>query len=611
MTAIEIIKGKRVQTTLSMAMAVYAVLVMPDILKDYSEAYSFSNSIFSVIAFAGIFAVWQKNWINFEKRRFVISFLVGLFFSIFMVLGKNIYTTNGAYCFAVITWVQIFGINCLFTPLVDLVFRYISKVNDCKFLVPNKSRLSAKSLFFIIWALIFLAWIPPLLAAYPGVYGYDCIGQINYYRENHMYLHHPIAHTYLLGFCVVTLGEFLGSYEAGMCCYSIFQMLCLSATFSAMYSFYIAKRTPRVVGFAILALFMFLPANHLMSFAGTKDIFFAIFFALFVLILFMMVEKPELIKLPKYNILLILSSFMMIVFRNQGIYIFVATMIFSLFFFCKCKKNILIMLCAVLIISGVYNGPITKALGGIKANPLREMMSIPCVQLSRAALNNADNLTENELSMIKEYISDYEIYSYNAGISDAMKGSLDTERLKSNPMEFIKLWVKVGLKCPIDYFDAFARLTVGYWYPDMNYRDEQAYHPYWEYYPTGELVYYDPEKFLLLEQTPVKGMEWLDEYYYEITYENTYQKTPIFSMLYSSALPLWCLMLYMAYCIYEKKYRFLVPSGAIFVLMLTLLLGPVVLYRYIYPVCIVVPLMLASAINIKNKPLYSMTANHG
>ena len=231
---------------------------------------------------------------------------------------------------------------------------------------------------------------------------------------------------------------------------------------------------------------------------------------------------------------------------------------------------------------------------------IREMMSVPCVQLSRAMLYNDDELSENEKDLICEHIPDYSTYSFNPGISDLMKRSLDTDWIKENPIEFAKLWIKVGLKCPLTYIDAFARLTIGLWYPDMNYRDTGAYHPYWEYYSTGKLVRFDENKYLILKQNPVNGFEWLNKIYYKLSYENSYQSVPVISMLFSSGFAVWCLLLFIAICIYRKKYRHLFPAAFITGLLLTLMLGPVVLLRYVYPIIISVPLLFASSVNFED-----------
>ena len=55
----------------------------------------------------------------------------------------------------------------------------------------------------------------------------------------------------------------------------------------------------------------------------------------------------------------------------------------------------------------------------------------------------------------------------------------------------------------------------------------------------------------------------------------------------------WMVFLYIAWCFYQRKYRYLVPASFLVALWLTLLLGPVVLYRYVYPIVMSVPLLIS------------------
>lgn len=589
------LKEKHLFNLISIIFALTATITTPFILKENME-YSLSNSLFSVVLFIGYYVISKKALENFEKRLSVTALITGFVFDVFMVLGRNIYVTNGSGLAEVATWLSVLGMLPIFYASTLLVIKYLPKLN-CNFITDNAEK--KKSTFFVIWSIIFGAWIPALLASYPGMYGYDSIYQIRDYLADNVWLNHPPMHTYLLSLCVVDLGRVLGSHEAGMLCYSIIQMLCLSATFATIYTVYIRARAAKLVRRIVLLIFMFLPTNAIMSFSATKDVLFSAFFALAVMLLLLLAEKPDLIKSIKYDISLCLIFFMIAVWRNQGLYVILLTFIVAILFMWRYKKYIFAVFTTSILLILFYSNFICPWLGFREANSIREMMSVPCVQLSRAMLYNEDELTKEECRLIKEYVPDYEAYSYNSGISDLMKKTLATERIQDNPMEFIKLWIKVGVKCPITYIDAFARLTIGYWYPDMNYRDVQAFHPYWEYYSTGILYNFDEEKYLLLDQAPVKGFEWLHKEFYELSYENDYQSIALVSLLFSSGLSVWLVIFYIAVSIYRKEYKYLVPASFAFTFILTLLLGPVVLYRYIYPIILTCPMLLVSLISFK------------
>lgn len=574
---------------LCLAFAFMASLCTPYVLKDKLVNFSLNNSIFSIFVFVGYYILFQYSIKYLKKLMAFFVFFLGFIFSTFMVFGKNIYTTGSANILQLKTWLLILVFLPVFSALVVLCFHYLPML--CRENQLEETGTANKKRFFIVWLLIFLAWIPILLASYPGVYGYDSIYQINYYLSGEFSLHHPIIHSYILGFFIITVGNLLGGYEIGMCCYSVFQMLCLSATLSILYTYYISKKCNRVFGVGVLLVFMFLPTNPIMAMSATKDILFSAFIALAVMFLLMISENPERLKSVKFDIALTAVFILVSIFRNQGKYIVIVTFVLSLFLLWKYKKQLLAMLVAFVVLLGIYNGPVTDALNGVPANPIREMMSIPCLQLSRVATLCQDQLTDEESQLIKEYVGRCDEYNKGSAIADIFKGSLDVERLKKNPMEFIGLWLKVGLKCPTAYFDAFARVTIGYWYPDMNYPDPNAYHPYWEYAPTGFFNSFDATKYVLLKQTPVKGFETLHNFLLRFSYSSAYQRLSVVSMLFGSALPIWCALIVFAYSLYKKQYRHMIPLVFVLMFVITLLLGPVVLYRYVYPLHLVTPLL--------------------
>ena len=570
----------------------------------WAESLGLNNSVFALVFFVAFFWLLRDFFKHFEARRGVIAAIPGFLFALMILFGKNILETDHFLANARVTLLCVLALLFPFTAAVDLLFRlFQSAASRTAPLTSSEiDHKKALKVFLIVWAVLFVVWIPSLLASYPGVYGYDSIFQINQYRYHTVNLHHPIAHTYLLGFFVITVGEWLHSYEAGMFCYSIFQMICFSASLSALYAFYIGRRAPKWLRVVVLILFAFFPLNPIMAFSSTKDILFSAFFVLFALLFLLFLEKPERMRSIKMDVLFVATAFLIVVFRSQGGYIIVGTLLLTVLVFRRYWKNLLIMLGSLLALIMVYNGPVTKALGCTPVDSLKEMMSVPCVQLSRVALYHGDTIEPEQLDLIKEYIPSYEVYGVNAGISDQMKAVLNTDRLKENPLEFIKLYCSVGLKHPGAYVNAFLRITVGYWYPDTPYPDPAAYHPYWEYCSTGVMNGpFDQEAYLLLKQTPVKGFEWLYKIYVALTYHTVYRVVPVVSMLFSSGLPLWGVLFYTAYVFYRKQYRYLIVSLYLLLFYGTLFLGPVVLYRYIYPAVLCTPLLFACVFSLRDK----------
>lgn len=589
------------KSLLSFALAVISTVFLPGFFDINASLYAFSNSILSLFFLAAAYFLFRKVFGEISKRSAVISIVVGFFFSAFVFVGLNItkYDTAGLYS------LKNIAVLLSEVPFFAAVTAYIISVIPKTEFVGTaclQKPLSVRKNFFVAWLLIFIAWLPYLMAAYPGIYAYDSAYQMWYFQSGNINVHHPLIHTYMLGFFVDTVGKGLfGSYEIGMCFYSVFQMLCMSAAFAYMFVYMRKRRIAPIISYISLAVFMFLPTNAIMAISATKDVIYSAFFMLSVACLCKIAENPEILKNVGFLVCFSSISFGQIIFRSQGIYIYIFTAVVLLVAFRRYLKQIILSTAAVLIVFAVWHGPISTALHAVKTEgrSIQEMMSVPCVQLSRAAVTNADELSDEELRLIEEYIPDYDAYYVTPAISDLLKRTFNSKKFTENPAEFIKLWISVGLKSPQAYIDSWAKLSVGLWYPDMNYRDSGAYHPYWEYENTP--MYWEEEGYTVIERKTPDFMKWLDDFCTKLTYNNSYNKIPVFSLFFSSGLPFWLLIIYGAYFIYLKKYRYLVPALVIFALWGTTLLGPVVLYRYIYPMAVSIPIMFATLAAGKRK----------
>lgn len=570
------------------------------IIKDDLKNYSISNSVISLFVFVGIFILYTKALQKFETRLFIISLVYGLIFSFCMVIGVNVLIHGQTRINHIKVWIQILAETPLFMSSVILIFHSL-RYNGKKLSIPKldkflDQKFSPKKAFILSWILIFLAWIPGLIASYPGIYGYDSIYQLTYYTTGEISLHHPLIHTYLLGFCVWTLGNMFGDLKIGFLIYSLIQMICLSGAFALIYTYMKKRRCPGIIRIIFLIIFMFLPTNALMSFSSTKDVFYTAFFAIVVLFFMQASEKPELLNKNKFIFTLALFIFLQCIFRSQGIYVFLFAILFAFILWRKYWKKLFLLLLICLVSYGLYSGPITMICNGKEFDSLHEMMSVPCVQLSKAALDNSDELSESDFQKIELYIPNYKAYYNYESNADALKNTFNSEAFKENPMDFIKLWISVGIKTPLTYIDAFARITIGLWYPDMNYNDPEAWHPYWEYRSTEQLPQ-DIERVIVERDTP-NFMNWLSTKLEKLTYENTYQTVGVISMLFSSGLMCWILWLYAGWCIYVRRYRFLVPMLFVFGLWLTTMLGPVILYRYVYPIAVTNIIFIGSVLTM-------------
>lgn len=530
-----------------------------------------------------------------------------------MAFGENIFSRDTVAINNFSTWLEIFLATPIFSAVVFFIFKFAPKLKN---LPPFPFALCTFHFALISWLTIFLAWLPALFAQYPGIFGYDALVQVFLYNIDLNWLHFPPVHTWLLGFFTSTLGKFFGSHEVGFLFYTLLQMAALSGTFAIISAYMFAKKISGVWIIAWQVFFMFFPLNPIMAMSATKDIFYAIFFALSILLL-------ENISDKKFLLPIILTSFLAIIFRPQGIYVFLFGMLAGRILMKDLRFQLWKIIFACVGLFLIYDFALTNFFGGVKDSDdtLREMSSVPVVQLSRVAIYRREEISAEEFSEIKKYIPDVETYAkkISQGSSDLVKANFNSTLVRENPKEFFELWKKFLLKYPTDYFDAFARLTAPLWYPPAEfekYYSDQPYFQYESFKQSGDWVFFVENPFenrtheifktdtsfqiderfisgeetknnvIVIENKILFGLDGLNDFYKNLAYKYTYEKIPVVRFLFSSGFIFWLLMIYIFYCLSIKNYRGLFPASFLFGLWGTMILGPITLFRYIFPLAI-------------------------
>lgn len=118
------------------------------------------------------------------------------------------------------------------------------------------------------------------------------------------------------------------------------------------------------------------------------------------------------------------------------------------------------MLCgAVSVLSLMVNQGLVMATHAEKGN-IREMLSVPIQQLSRAHRFAPQVFTQEEQQALDTYICDRGYELYDETLSDQVKWRFQTEEFKKDPVGAANLWLSIGKKCPEIYLDAFLNLML-------------------------------------------------------------------------------------------------------------------------------------------------------
>lgn len=576
---------QKVRPIIIVLLAIFVTLAI-NMNMDYNTAieYSFTgNSILFVIFF--IFTYWVLNKISQEKNRRlkICSILLAILFASFEIVGQSIDTyldlsgilyNRIALTKSIIKW---FGYVILIYGTISNIYLLLDKKEflkgKCKCFTNNKRT------FFLVWGIIFIAWIPYFLNYYPGVITQDSMQQIcQSLGINNLTNHHPVFHTFFISIAM-NIGKIIGNYNIGVAIYSVAQMLVTSGIFSfAIY--YMAKRNVDIK-FRILTLlfYAFYPVNALYSITMWKDIPFAVAMLVFTIMMTeIAINRERFMKSKLKNVLLVISMILVILFRNNGLYVVILTLPFIFIFARQNYKKLIVITAIILVFYGIWKGPIF-ALLDIEEGSTKEALSIPLQQFARMAKN--EDLTDDEKWRIYKYLPVDNIGElYYSKISDQVKNNFDDEAFAEDKVGFIKLWVKLCLKYPRSAVEAFLCNSYGYYYPE-------AIH-----WVVGREVYQSDqakEQALQLKDTPVVDLPALENFDKLLDNRNL----PLNSMIYSIGFTFWMVVTMFMYAIYKKQYRLMLIYIPVGILWLTCLASPVFgEFRYIYSMFTCLPIMI-------------------
>lgn len=564
-------------TTLSLSM---------NMLKDIKIMNSFNgNSVLYVGIFILLVNVLKKVFQINDKRMIICTSIISIIFSMFEIVGfsiNNYMDLSGIFESYNTIFKAIFSMFGYFVVIFSslmLLFNYlnnkISGLNNKVATKQSKFLKTNKASFFIVWGIIFVAWIPYFLKYYPGLTTSDSINQI--YQAigvTQISNHHPIMHTLIISICM-HIGNNLLNYNFGLAIYSIVQMLIMSAIFSFSIYYMAKKELPKYIIIIATIFYAFYPVNGLFSIIMWKDVIFAGLILLFTICISeLYFSEEKFLKSRLKKLLFILSIFLVIMFRNNGLYVVILILPFILLSYKNHWKKLLLIFIIPIIIASIIKGPIYSSLN-IKEGQVREALSIPMQQLARVTKNKEDRLTQTEKNSIRRFIqTDNIAHLYNPILSDPIKNHFNSEEFSENKVEFLKLWVELFFKYPVEYIESFMCNSYGYWYPEAtNWVANRTMEP-------NDLGLYDDG---IINGKIVEKIDSLIER----------RNIPIISMLFSIGFTFWMIIVFLIYCIYKKDYKKILIYLPVLILWLTTLASPVFCeFRYVYSMFTCIPILI-------------------
>ena len=449
-----------------------------------------------------------------------------------------------------------------------------------------------KYILLILWILIFVTWIPSFLAYYPGINSYDAVVQTNQVAKglSGYTKFHPPIHTMLWHICL-KIGKEIINIEP-LIIYSIIQMIIISFVFAKLIKLLIDRKTDNKLILLSVLFVSINPVISIFSMIMTKDALFGAFFVLFILEITKLVKDPKYyIKNPKNWINYCLIATLSALFRNNAIYAIILYTPIVLFIFRKYWKKLTILLILPIVLYNIINNQLYSSLGIGDGDP-REMLSIPIQQLSSIANKYDEELSERTKENINKYIS-YEaaLTEYNPRFADPMKNTFQSANAALNKKAFVHLWLDLLLKYPTDYVSSALSLNLPYWYFDANTNDEYSKSTYIE----THMVYTD-----YYQVKRDSKMPWLLEKLEKVVHYKYFEEISILSLIFSVSMPVWIILFTGVVLLYKKQHKQIIILLPMLFLWLTYIAGPISIFRYVFPLFCLYPLLLSLMINGEN-----------
>ena len=321
---------------------------------------------------------------------------------------------------------------------------------------------------------IFITWLPYLILMYPGVLYWDTGDQVAQFfgisafgqEPGQIWDHHPFFDTYLYSGFIWLGRTVFGSYNVGIFLYSIVQYAFVTITIACWMRYLKEKGLGRLPLKACTLFFCFFPIFPIMFASMSKDITHAAFFLAWVLLFLRLVDsKLELFKNPKFLVEFLIISLCASMSKKMGMYIIVfSLLVLILGKFKALFKAIAVAVCVFLFV--VISVALPKYFyprANIVPGGAQAAFVMPIELLGRAAYAYPEDISDSARASVDSFL----VYSwdqisnqYNPYIADPVTGY--GLRDGGSTADFLKTWLKVGMRHPLTYVNGFFSLESGW-----------------------------------------------------------------------------------------------------------------------------------------------------
>ena len=541
-----------------------------------------------------IFKVFKKD--NIKEIN-----ILTIIFTLLMILGYSYKKIGTPYLLVsseiniLITIIKFIGFYSLIKNILNTSYSLLtkSKFKTKQNKIINKFEQHPFIFSFISLLLVYSIY---LIAYYPGVINYDNANQIKEVMGMHTrYLDsivvlndnitltnfNPIIHTLLLG-GLFKFGYVIGNVNFGMFLYTLIQVLVVVATLSYSIYFLYKEKVKSCYLIAMLLTYIFVPYFPFYAITAVKDTLFSMAVVIYIIKLYQFIKYESNMK-DLINFMLVI--FLVILLRNNGIYLVLLSFPFTFFTKNNMRLKIAVMTGFILLFNVGYGKILTHL--EIPNTSIREMLSIPFQQTARYVKYYPNDVTENEKIAIDKILT-YETLGerYKPSLSDKVKNEYNRYATNDDLKNYFLVWGQMLIKKPFTYVNATVNNIYGYFYPDT-----------YSWFLYTDLNHKLPEAGFDYHFNKLSiSREGLSKY------GNGYRYTPVLKLIVNCGIYTWIYLFLLVSLILKKEKKYIIILLPMFALLLTTVAGPANTYfRYVLPYAITLPVTLGMILKEVNK----------
>lgn len=557
-------------------------------------------AIFLTVLFYG------AHQIKSSKRERLCAICFAVLFSLMQMIGMSYVKTA--------SWDMLFGSTIAFVRFLWKWSAYVITIyeilrvlfwyfHDKKIGIPQieEGTFSRKKILNVA-VILFVCWLPYFFIFYPGTGNIDTDVQIMQFFQMPTYVqsmspvqgadifftsHHPFILTLLFGGFVKLGLTLFQSAASGVAMYVICHMGFTSIVFATgiQYLEHVGvSQSRRVITRRIL---MFLPIFPLYAICMVKDTIFAAFCLLFMLMMFEVVRtKGEVFHSKKFNILMFLNGFMIMLTKNQGIYIIFLIGIIYLIFYRRYFKQILVIFFVSVLLFKVGYTDIFLTAMNVAPGGVQEALSVPFQQTARYVSEYPDEVTDEEKEAISAILPYEDLASkYDPELSDPVKRHFNQESTSEDLKAYFKVWFQMFFKHPGVYVQATLNNTYQYFY--LSHTSKMEYYEFDPYISEHDENQTHPELYI----TNLKCFDTAREFIKQVVL--ALGKLPIVNLIFTIGILPW--MILFCFIMYIVRHRsqyltaLLIPILTICVCIVSPDNGN---FRYVMPLVYTIPFLL-------------------